>query len=36
MAIVELKNVSRVYGVGEHALRALDGVNLDWKRESLW
>ena len=28
MAIVEFKNVSRVYGSGEHALRAPDGVNL--------
>ena len=28
MAIVEFRNVSRVYGSGEHALRALDGVNL--------
>ena len=28
MAIVELKNVSRVYTSGDHELRALDGVNL--------
>ena len=29
MAIVEFRNVSRVYGSGEHALRALDNVNLE-------
>lgn len=28
MAIVELKNVSRVYTSGDHELKALDGVNL--------
>ena len=28
MALVELKNVSRVYTSGDHELRALDGVNL--------
>ena len=28
MAIVELKNVSRVYTSGAHELKALDGVNL--------
>lgn len=29
MAIVEFRNVSRVYESGEHAVRALDGVNLE-------
>jgi len=28
MAIVEFNNVTRVYGGGEHTLKALDGVNL--------
>lgn len=28
MAIVEFQNVSRVYASGDHALKALDGVNL--------
>ena len=28
MAIVELKNVSRVYTSGDHELKALDDVNL--------
>ena len=28
MAIVEFRNVSRVYGNGEHEVKALDGVNL--------
>ncbi len=29
MAIVEFHNVSRIYGNGEHEVRALDGVNLE-------
>ncbi|MBQ3859298.1 MAG: ATP-binding cassette domain-containing protein, partial [Clostridia bacterium] len=29
MAIVEFKNVSKIYQNGEHEQRALDGVNLD-------
>lgn len=28
MAIVEFKNVSRVYKSGDHELKALDGVNM--------
>lgn len=28
MAIVELKNVTRVYKSGDHELKALDGVNI--------
>ena len=28
MAIVEFREVSRVYGSGEHVTKALDGVNL--------
>lgn len=33
MAIVELKNVSRVYTSGDHELKALDGVNLSRRRQ---
>ncbi len=28
MAIVEFKNVSRIYTSGEHELKALDGVDM--------